>query len=146
MNCSNRFFRNLLANATQAVLEEGVVIIKSQNIQTNNEKILKRFKGFLGEKESLHLIEICIQDTGMGMLPDVKKKIFDPFFTTKERGTGLGLAIVHNIIEAHGAVIDVESEVDQGTQMTLLFPVMEENTSYEIENRTSDVLNHKAKR
>ncbi|MBF0277807.1 MAG: PAS domain S-box protein [SAR324 cluster bacterium] len=129
-------FRNLLANAAQSILEEGVVTIKTRNIRTNNEKILKRFRGFLGEKENLHLIEISIQDTGIGMLPEVKKKIFDPFFTTKERGTGLGLAIVHNIIEAHGAVIDVESEIDQGTQMTLLFPVMEEITSYEIENGT----------
>ncbi len=125
----NQVFHNLLTNAVQAVLEKGVVRIKTRNIRTSNEKIVTRFKEFLDAKESLHLIEISIQDTGIGMSPEVKKKIFDPFFTTRERGTGLGLAIVHNIIEAHGAVIDVESIPDQGTQVTLLFPVLENLTS-----------------
>ena len=114
-------------------MEDGTVTLKMRNIHTKNEKILKRFADFLGNKESLHLIEIGIHDTGMGMSPEVKKKIFDPFFTTKERGTGLGLAIVHNIIEAHDAIIDVESEIDQGTQITLLFPVIDADTSFEIE-------------
>lgn len=120
-------FRNLITNAIQAVLEEGTVIITTDSFQTNHEKILKRFKSYPNTQESLHLLEICIRDTGMGMLPEVRKKIFDPFFTTKERGTGLGLAIVHNIIEAHGAVIDVESDVDQGTQVILLFPILAED-------------------
>lgn len=120
-------FFNLMNNAVQAILESGSVTVSTRNIHANNEKLLRRFREFLGPAESLHLIEIRIQDTGLGMSPEVKKKIFDPFFTTKERGTGLGLAIVHNIVEAHNALIDVESEVDQGTQFTLLFPVLSEN-------------------
>ena len=128
-------FRNLISNAFQAILDEpehrpGEVLVRTRNLRTNNEKILKRFNRVWGRnrsvyREFLHLIEICIQDTGMGMLPEVRRKIFSPFFTTKEHGIGLGLATAHNIVESHGAVLDVESEVDQGTQMTLLFPVLE---------------------
>lgn len=122
-------FRNLLANAAQSVLEEGTVTIGTRNFCTNNEKLVTRFSDFLSPDESLHLIEISIRDTGIGMSPEVKTKIFDPFFTTKERGTGLGLAIVHNIMEAHGAVIDIESEKDLGTQVTLLFPLIDNSSN-----------------
>ena len=122
-------FRNLITNALQAVLEQGTVRVSTRNFHTHHEKIIKRFGRPFSLDKSLHLIEICFRDTGIGMPPEVRKKIFDPFFTTKERGTGLGLAIVHNIIEAHGAVIDVESEMDQGTQVTLLFPILERENS-----------------
>lgn len=122
-------FRNLINNALQAVLEEGIVRVSTRNFHTDHEKILKRFGGGFASHKSLHLIEVCFRDTGIGMPPEVRKKIFDPFFTTKERGTGLGLAIVHNIIEAHGALIDVESDLGQGTQVTLLFPLLERENS-----------------
>ncbi len=126
---------NLISNALQAILDKteykpGEIRIRTRNNRTNNEKILKRFNGVWGRdrnvrRENLHLIEICIQDSGIGMAPEVRRKIFSPFFTTKEHGIGLGLATVYNIVESHGAVLDVESEVDKGTQMTLLFPVAE---------------------
>ncbi len=128
-------FHNLIANAFQAILdspthEPGKIFISTRNFLTHNETILKRFysaqernQGI--QDDGLRLIEIRIQDTGMGMPPEIGQKIFSPFFTTKEDGIGLGLATVHHIVESHGAVLDVESEVDQGTQMTLLFPVLE---------------------
>ena len=128
-------FHNLISNAFQAVLdnpthEPGKISISTRNFLTHNETILKRFysaqeRNRGNHDDCLRLIEICIQDTGMGMPPEIGQKIFSPFFTTKENGIGLGLATVHNIVESHSAVLDMESEVDQGTQMTLLFPVLE---------------------
>ena len=70
-------------------------------------------------------VVIRIKDNGGGMPPDVIDKIFNPFFTTKptDKGTGLGLAISNDIIRQHGGNIQVESEPDQFTQMTIEIPL-----------------------
>jgi two-component system NtrC family sensor kinase len=66
--------------------------------------------------------EVVIADTGQGIAPEHLSKIFDPFFTTKEKGTGLGLSVVYGIVERHGGRIAVESQVGQGTTITLRLP------------------------
>ena len=68
-------------------------------------------------------IEIQVSDTGCGIEIDDLSKIFDPYFTTKTSGTGLGLAIAHNIVEAMGGTIKVESQPETGTAFTLVIPI-----------------------
>jgi two-component system sensor histidine kinase HydH len=68
-------------------------------------------------------IEIKVSDNGTGMGKEDLAHIFDPYFTTKASGTGLGLAIVHNILEAHGGEIKVESTPGQGSSFTILLPL-----------------------
>ena len=65
-----------------------------------------------------------IKDTGTGMNKATMDKMWKPFFTTKKKGkgTGLGMAIVKNIIKAHGAEIQVESEPGAGTEFRIVFP------------------------
>jgi two-component system sensor histidine kinase HydH len=67
-------------------------------------------------------LEIAVSDTGSGIGEKDLMRIFDPYYTTKSSGTGLGLAIVHNIMEAHGGEIRLESEPDSGTTIRLIFP------------------------
>jgi signal transduction histidine kinase len=69
-------------------------------------------------------IQVEIMDSGEGMAESVLSQMFRPFFTTKEmgRGTGLGLSIVKEIISAHGATIDADSELEGGTRFKLVFP------------------------
>ena len=43
--------------------------------------------------------------------------------TTKAKGGGLGLAIVAKVTEAHGGRMEVESELGQGTQISLFLPI-----------------------
>jgi two-component system, NtrC family, sensor histidine kinase HydH len=64
-------------------------------------------------------VEIKVSDTGAGITESDLSHIFDPYFTTKASGTGLGLAIVHNIMEAHGGEITIESRLGQGTDVTI---------------------------
>jgi two-component system sensor histidine kinase HydH len=67
-------------------------------------------------------IDIKISDTGCGIIAEDLTKIFDPYYTTKSSGTGLGLAIAHNIIEAIGGQIQVESQPAQGTTFKIRIP------------------------
>jgi two-component system sensor histidine kinase HydH len=67
-------------------------------------------------------VVIQVSDTGSGISPEDLTKIFEPYFTTKSTGTGLGLAIAHNIIEAMGGKITVQSEKSVGTTFTVALP------------------------
>ncbi len=66
--------------------------------------------------------KLIIADTGEGMSATVRDRVFHPFFTTKDRGTGLGLALVHNIVQAHGGAIGVESAPGCGAVFTITLP------------------------
>jgi signal transduction histidine kinase len=68
---------------------------------------------------------LTVQDFGQGIAPENLAQIFAPFFTTGrgQGGTGLGLAIVHNIVtDALKGTIAVESELNEGTTFTVIFP------------------------
>ena len=75
-------------------------------------------------------VKIAISDSGGGIAPENVKRIFDPFFTTKAvgKGTGLGLAIAYDIVvNKHGGIIDVTSEIGAGTTFTITLPVKREH-------------------
>ncbi len=66
-----------------------------------------------------------VEDTGVGMAPEVLEKIFLPFFTTKDvgQGTGLGLSVVHGIVTAHGGTIRADSRAGRGARFEILLPL-----------------------
>jgi signal transduction histidine kinase len=69
-------------------------------------------------------VVIVYQDTAGGIPPEHVDKIMDPFFTTKPvgKGTGLGMSISKSIIEDHGGTIDLNSEWEKGTTITIRLP------------------------
>ncbi|MEK6545510.1 MAG: ATP-binding protein, partial [Nitrospinota bacterium] len=69
-------------------------------------------------------VNIHIKDTGAGIPHEVLPKIFDPFFTTKPgtKGTGLGLSVSYGIVEQHGGVIEVETEINKGSTFIVKLP------------------------
>jgi CheY-like chemotaxis protein len=62
----------------------------------------------------------------VGISPEILPKIFDPFFTTKSKGkgTGLGLAMVYGIIDSHNGFIEVSTHINNGSDFTVLLPVL----------------------
>ncbi len=69
-------------------------------------------------------VDIEVQDTGVGIPPDVLPHIFEPFFSTKDKesGVGLGLAVVYGIAQRHGGTVDAFSKVGAGTTFRLRLP------------------------
>jgi two-component system NtrC family sensor kinase len=96
----------LIVNATEAIRENGEIVIRTIN------------------PDDTH-IQICISDSGAGIAEHDLSHIFEPFYSTKQEGTGigLGLAIVHGIVENHKGRILVDSEVGKGTTFTIIFPL-----------------------
>jgi two-component system, sporulation sensor kinase B len=67
---------------------------------------------------------IRISDTGVGMTKEQIERLGEPYFTTKgRRGTGLGMMVVYRIIESMGGTIQIASEVNKGTQVSLYLPL-----------------------
>jgi len=68
---------------------------------------------------------LTIRDTGCGMEAHIRDRIWEPFFTTKEvgAGLGLGLALTYNIVKRLGGEIQLQSQVGEGSQFTVLLPV-----------------------
>ena len=70
--------------------------------------------------------ELAIEDTGCGISPEHLPRVLDRFYradsSRSSQGTGLGLALVKSITDLHGGSIEVASEVNRGTTVTLSFP------------------------
>ncbi len=96
----------ILVNASEAVTENGEIVIRTKNSERNT-------------------IRLEISDNGSGISPEDIPHIFEPFFSTKReaRGIGLGLAIVHGIVQNHNGKVEVDSVVGRGTTITLVFPL-----------------------
>ena len=76
---------------------------------------------------TLQGIKIIVRDTGIGIPKEEQERIFERFYRVDKShskatgGTGLGLSIVKHGALMHGAKIDVDSEVNKGTKMELIF-------------------------
>jgi signal transduction histidine kinase len=74
-------------------------------------------------------IRVEVIDTGIGIPPERRQEVFEPFHqldgspTRRYGGTGLGLALVRLILDAHGAPLNLESEVGGGTRIFFTLPV-----------------------
>ena len=69
------------------------------------------------------LVEIRVEDTGVGMDADALGRVFEPYFSTKTTGTGLGLPIARRNVELSGGTIVVESQKNHGTAVIIRLPI-----------------------
>ncbi|MEM7447003.1 MAG: response regulator [Myxococcota bacterium] len=109
---------NLCINARDAMPGGGVlsVVVRLQGAETLTTVPLS--------SSTEHAV-VVIQDTGVGMDTETRKRVFEPFFTTKsEAGSGLGLATVYEVVSAHGGHVDVQSTPNRGTTFRVLLPAI----------------------
>ncbi len=101
-------FMNLCVNAIDAMPHQGTLTLRTRNVDKN-------------------WIEVSVEDTGIGMSPEVVAKAMDPFFSTKEvgKGTGLGLSTTAGIVKYHRGVLEIQSKPGDGTRIRIRFPVCE---------------------
>jgi signal transduction histidine kinase len=95
---------NLLANATAAVdgRPDPLVAISVQ----------KRSK----------FVTVKVRDNGCGISPEDQQHLFKPFYTTKASGTGLGLVITRKLLAQMGCSIEIFSNEDSGTSVSIFLP------------------------
>ncbi len=81
------------------------------------------------DEERKTLLQITVEDSGIGMDEEFLKRVFDPFereqneTTNFTEGTGLGMAITKNLVDLMGGTISVRSEVGVGTEFTVRLPM-----------------------
>lgn len=96
---------NLLTNAADASPDGGVIRVSLEADMEAGQAVLE------------------VQDSGSGILPEVRGRIFEPFTSTKESGTGLGLPLVLSIVEAHGGTIEAENAPGSGAVFVVRLPL-----------------------
>ncbi len=107
---------NLVVNARDAMPNGGRLVLRA------NEQTLACHPTLSpGEYVMLE-----IEDSGIGIDPQLRERIFEPYYTTKNtgpvKGTGLGLATVYGIVKAHGGAIEVTDTAGGGTTMRVFLP------------------------
>ena len=99
--------RNLLVNACDAVREK-----------PTQERVIDIHTGL----DRSGLVELCVQDSGIGILSGMEDKIFELYYTTKSEGQGMGLPICQQIVKSHGGNIVAERLVNGGTSFRITLP------------------------
>ncbi|MCB0839790.1 MAG: tetratricopeptide repeat-containing sensor histidine kinase, partial [Bacteroidetes bacterium] len=124
--------------------------IESQIMDHDPEKLLSIISNLIanaikftppGGKIIFHIslledhLQIKVQDSGIGILPEDLPRIFDRFFspnhndTSVKQGAGLGLALVKELVELMDGSITVQSQPGNGSTFTLLLPIRQEAES-----------------
>ncbi len=116
----NQVINNLVINAKQAMPNGGVIKIRAENTDINEDSGLSLETGAY--------IKLSVEDEGIGISAEHIPRIFDPFYTTKQEGSGLGLATSYSIIEKHNGYISVESQIEVGTTFHIYLPASPEET------------------
>jgi signal transduction histidine kinase len=76
-------------------------------------------------------VEISVRDHGSGIASEDLRRVFGKFYrganakTQGTRGTGIGLALVKEIVDAHGGLVRVNSELGHGSKFTIVLPCRE---------------------
>ena len=106
----SQVINNVIMNADQAMPEGGIIAVRAENVVITQEGT---------PVQPGKYIKISITDQGVGIPHKYLQNVFDPYFTTKQKGSGLGLATSYCIVKRHSGHIEIESEVGEGTTVSI---------------------------
>jgi CheY-like chemotaxis protein len=116
---------NLIFNAVDAMPQGGIITIRTTSHSSQPGQTQVRLE---------------VQDSGIGMDENTRRRCLEPFFTTKgERGTGLGLAMVYGAAQRHKATLEIESTPGDGTLVRLEFAATQEKLAQARRARMPDI-------
>ncbi len=107
-------FLNLALNASQAIEDNGEIILRSR----------MAYGIVIKDQQYRKAIRIDIQDNGPGVDETIKANIFEPLISSKSQGTGIGLSITKEIIAMHNGKIEFSSKPGK-TVFSVFLPIME---------------------
>ena len=94
----------------------------------SNEDGEIRLSGAAAECRGSREIELCVSDSGRGIIASEVQQIFEPFFrgrvarAEQVEGSGLGLSLVKEVVEAHGGRVEVTSNPGEGSSFRVYLP------------------------
>jgi hypothetical protein len=112
---------NLALNARDAMPNGGSILVRTANCEFHLPGA--------APAGPVPGVMLTVVDHGCGMSAETRSHLFEPFFTTKSagRGNGLGLATLHDIVQAAGGIIEVDSELGCGTTFRVILPRVPES-------------------
>lgn len=115
----NNTLLNLAINSRDAMPRGGSLKIETHDVMLDAKAAARIPDAHAGE-----FVCLSVSDTGHGMSPGVLRRAVEPFFTTKEpgKGTGVGLSSAHGFARQSGGFLNITSEVDKGTSVSIFLP------------------------
>lgn len=123
LSFSNDVSSDLLIYADKDKFYHILSNLVSNSIKSSDKGTIRVFSNLTPYK-----LELVIQDEGIGIRQEEIPYIFDRYYRVDESrsrqtgGSGLGLAIVKAYVQVHKGQIDVTSELNVGTQFTIILP------------------------
>ncbi|HVO34711.1 MAG TPA: PAS domain S-box protein [Gemmatimonadales bacterium] len=111
---------NLVTNARDAMPSGGTLQIRTRHEMLDSDTCQRQ-----GWGEPGNFVELVVEDTGVGIPPQIQAVLFEPFVSTKPpgAGAGLGLSMVNSLMRSHGGFVHVTSAGGLGTTVSCYFPV-----------------------
>lgn len=116
--------KSLIINADANQLKQAFLNIFLNSIQAMSDGGTLKIAVLVHHDNKKHLstVKVLFQDTGVGIKPEHLPDVFEFFYTSKPTGTGLGLAVTHQIIKMHHGAIEITSEPNYGTTVSVYLP------------------------
>lgn len=133
---------NLISNAIKFSPNGGSIRLTAQRASLSNLLACGAYLPSAQQTKALDFIEVCVEDSGIGISGENIPKLFKEFsqldssFTREYGGVGLGLALTKRLVELHGGLVGVTSEINRGSRFFFALPV---NRSTDSEERADSL-------